>query len=135
MGAKEGFEVALTSRDEVWPRYNVTLLCGAFDGAGARTGFFAADSHIADVGAADAAERMAAAEPHRTVRLRTDPCDHILLYIYMVPHTLPAERDIEATRPFEVELRVACDGRPVRRERLRVNPWSGASIELKIGRE
>ena len=55
-----------------------------------------------------------------------------MLYIYIVPHTLPAGNDIDATRPFEIDLKIACDGRRIRSEKRRINQWSGASIELRV---
>lgn len=105
-------------------------MCGCFDAEERRTGRSAASGGrrrgFEPPGAA--AETPA----FRTARLTTGPCDHLVLYIYIVPHTLPAGNDIDATRPFEIDLKIACDGRRIRSEKRRINQWSGASIELRV---
>ena len=55
-----------------------------------------------------------------------------MLYLYLIPHTLPAGNDIDTTRPFEIELRISYAGRLLRTERRAINQWSGASIELRV---
>ena len=95
------------------------------------TGFASAASEVAGVGS-NLPERPAEIPAFRTARLTTGPCDHLVLYIYIVPHTLPAGNDIDATRPFEIDLKIACDGHRIRSEKRRINQWSGASIELRV---
>ena len=80
-------------------------------------------------------DRPADTDSGRTVVLETEPCDHLLLYIYVVPHTLPAGNDIDETEPFEIDVTIAYAGRKVTKSRHRINQWSGASIELKVGQE
>mgnify|MGYP000105046586 CR=1 FL=1 len=105
-------------------------MCGCFDAADNRTGFASASSEIAPVGA----DLKDAGHAGRTAAHRTDdrPCDHLMLYVYIIPHTLPADNDIDATRAFDIELRISCDGRRIRSEKRRINQWSGASIELRV---
>ena len=130
MAAERGFTIEVTSRYDGFWRYNTALTCGCFDAAGNRSGFAAASSHVADVGA------ELSAAPHdfprdRTTRLATGPCARIDCFLYVVPHTLPRDNDIDAPRPFDLEVRIAYGGRPIRTERHAINQWSGASIELK----
>ena len=126
-----GFTIEVTSRYEGWWRYNVALMCGCFDAADNRTGFASASSEVAPVGA-NLREPPATQAGRRHITLATDPCDHLMLYVYIIPHTLPADNDIDTTRPFDVELRISCDGRRIRSEKRRINQWSGASIELRV---
>ena len=49
--------------------------------------------------------------------------------------TLPEGNDIDATRPFDIEIRLFCAGRLLRTEKRKVNQWSGASIELKAAKQ
>ena len=70
----------------------------------------------------------------RRLVLETPPCDHAILYIYVVPHALPESNDIDATKPFALDLQIACDGEPLRNERLQINQWSGISLELRLER-
>ena len=131
MSAQKGFTIELSSRFEGWWRYNAVLMCGCFDAAGNRTGFAAAESHVAD-GGNGPAERPAHLAPDRTLRLDAPACDHLVLYLYLVPHTLPQSNDIEATKPFALDLKIACDGTRIRSERLAVNQWAGLSLELRV---
>lgn len=134
MTANKGYTIEVSSRYGEWWHYNVELMCGCFDAAEQRTGFATASSEVADVGA-NLTERPAEIAPARTVRLTAEPCDHLVLYIYIIPHTLPRGNDIDATTPFEIEIRIACDGRRIRTEKRRINQWSGASIEMRIARD
>ena len=113
MATKEGFTIEISSRYEGWWRYNVALMCGCFDTAGNRTGFASTEAHVADVGS-NLREKPAGNPGGGRASLETGPCDHLLLYIYIVPHTLPAGNDIGDTTPFEVEIRIAYGGRRLR---------------------
>lgn len=90
MATKEGFTIEISSRYEGWWRYNVALMCGCFDTAGNRTGFASTEAHVADVGS-NLREKPAGNPGGGRASLETGPCDHLLLYIYIVPHT-PAGR-------------------------------------------
>ena len=134
MATKEGFTIEISSRYEGWWRYNVALMCGCFDTAGNRTGFASAEAHVADVGS-NLREKPSGNPGGGRASLETGPCDHLLLYIYIVPHTLPAGNDIGDTTPFEVEIRIAYGGRRLRAEKRLINQWSGASIEMRVDSE
>ena len=131
MATKEGFTIEISSRYEGWWRYNVALMCGCFDTAGNRTGFASTEAHVADVGS-NLREKPAGNPGGGRASLETGPCDHLLLYIYIVPHTLPAGNDIGDTTPFEVEIRIAYGGRRLRAKKRLINQWSGASIEMRV---
>ena len=130
----KGFTITVTSRYEGWWRYNAALMCGCFDAAGERTDFVSAESHVADAGA-NLAERPAEVAPERKATLETPPCDHLLLYIYIVPHTLPAGNDIDDTQPFDLDIAIAFNGRELQKQRRKINQWSGASIEMRVEKE
>lgn len=134
MTQKQGFRIEVSSRYDQWWRYNVALMCGCFDAQDNRIGFVAAEDRIAEAGA-NLAQRPAELSDDRCATLQTPTCDHILLYVYIVPHTLPASKDISLTQPFEVDLRITCNGRKVLVEKRMINQWSGASIELRLGCE
>ena len=133
MSTEKGFTIEISSRFEGWWRYNAALMCGCFDAAGNRIDFAAAESHVADVGSAPA-RRPDGIAADRALRLDTVPCDHLLLYLSLIPHPLPESNDIETTRPFALELKIAWKGSVFRSERLAINQWAGASLELRIDR-
>ena len=115
MAATEGFSIEISSRYDGWWRYNAALMCGCFDAGDERIGFASAESHVADVGA-NLTAKPADMAGDRSLRLETAACDHLLLYIYIVPHTLPAGNDIADTQPFEITLRIAYGGKVLRSE-------------------
>ncbi|WP_300737688.1 hypothetical protein [uncultured Alistipes sp.] len=131
---EKGFKIELKCRYEAWWRYNAALMCGCFDADDRRTGFVSAASEVAEVGA-NLPAKPDGLPDRNCVALETPPCDHILLYAYIIPHTLPEGNDIDATRPFDIEIRLFCAGRLLRTEKRKVNQWSGASIELKAAKQ
>lgn len=102
-----------------WSRYRVEMLCAALDAEGSRVGFSTASDREQPKGGG-------------ALSLETAPCHHAQLFLYVIPHTLPTETRIEATRPFEVEVRLFCDDRPLRTERHAVNQWGGLSVEMQL---
>ncbi|WP_290540011.1 hypothetical protein [Alistipes sp.] len=128
---EKGFAIEISSRYEGWWRYNVALMCGCFDSTGRRIGFSSSASTVADVGS-NLRERPANIAANRTATLQTMPCDHLVLYLYIIPHTLPAGNDIDAAKPFGIEVRISCAGHRLRTEKREINQWSGASIEMRI---
>ena len=128
---EKGFTIEVTSRYEGWWRYNAALMCGCFDAAGRRIGFASSASTVADVGS-NLAERPADIAADRTAALQTVPCDHLVLYLYIIPPTLPADNEIDATRPFGIEVRISYAGRRLLTEKREINQWSGASVEMRV---
>ena len=131
MAAHKGFTIEVTSRYDGWWRYNAALMCGCFDADERRRGFASAASEVAGVGS-NVPERPAEIPAFRTARLTTGPCDHLVLYIYIVPHTLPAGNEIDANKPFGIEVRISYAGRRLRTEKRAINQWSGASVEMRV---
>lgn len=128
---EQGFKIELKSRYEEWWRYNADLMCGCFDVDDNRIGFASTASDIADVGS-NLKTPPEGISFSRSVVLETPPCDHLVLYVYIIPHTLPTGNDIDSTRPFEAEIRISYAGRHLRTEKRMINQWSGASIEMKF---
>lgn len=136
MGTGEGFEVEITSDyGELW-RYNLAVTCGCFAGSGdsehdQRLDFIAAEDTVAPVGA-NLQHRPDNCPSDRTIRFSTVGCDYLLMYVYVIPHTLPAERDISECKPFELQIKVLRGGKLLHNALYDVNCWSGASIELRL---
>ncbi len=127
----EGFRIEVSSRFEGWWRYNAALMCGCFDAAEERIGFASASSDIADAGA-NLKEPPTGTVPDRAVVLTTEPCDHLVLYIYIIPHTLPTGNDIDTPRPFDIDVAISFGGKRISKTVYKINQWSGASIEMKV---
>lgn len=127
----KSFTVEIHSDSDRWWCYNAAMMCGALDGAGHSLGFSAAESHVADVGA-NLEEPPEGLDLHRRLTLETPPCERIILYIYIVPHTLPRDCAIGGHPPFPLYVDVSQDGKTVETKTYPVNRWGGASIELAV---
>lgn len=123
------FTIEIRSDSDHWWCYNAAMLCGALDGEGCNVGFSAAESHVADVGA-NLDEPPAGLDLHRRLSLETPPCEQIVLYIYIVPHTLPRDGQIGGHPPFPLHIEITWGGKVVKTTTHPVNRWGGASIEL-----
>ena len=71
---------------------------------------------------------------HRSLTLETVPCERIVLYIYVIPHTLPRDNEIGGHPPFPLQVRIRYGDRTVLDKEYSINQWGGASIELKVSR-
>ncbi|MEG1760041.1 MAG: hypothetical protein RRY23_07440 [Alistipes sp.] len=131
MAEEKGFTIDVSSKFEGWWRYNIALMCGCFNAVGERIGFVSTEAHVADVGA-NLKTKPAEVAADRKASLHTPPCDNIVLYIYLIPHTLPVDRAVDECRPFDMDLRICHNGHPLRTTKYPINQWSGASFELKI---
>lgn len=130
---EEGFRIELRCPDPQWWRFNVELMCGCFDASGERTGFASAADDVAPVGSG-LKSAPAGYPADRRSTLVAAACDRLTLYVYIIPHALPADREVDACRPFAAELTIRFGGKLFRRERIEVNQWSGASAELTVER-
>lgn len=126
-----GYRIEVSSPFEEFWRYNVALMCGCFDTRDVRCGFASTESTVAEVGA-NLQAAPADYPARRSVRLDAPVCDHLLCYLYLIPHTLPTGRDTDAARPFPLRLRIRRPDGSSEQRTLRINQWSGASIELRI---
>ena len=125
------FTISLQSRyAELW-RYNIVVMCGCFDKVGERTDFLSKENFVAAVGS-----NLTAApngiESHNRLMLKTSPCDSIVAYIYLIPHSLPTTRDVEEYAPFDLRIKVSADDSVIYDTDHKINQWSGCSIELKL---
>ena len=89
------------------------------------------ESNIAPVGA-NLAEPPKEAMQSRDIEVKTPPCSNIVLYIYIIPHTLPTTREVEEYAPFDFSIKVTAGKEEIYSVVHKVNQWSGASIELKL---
>lgn len=133
MGKEEKFTIEIRSRSDQWWRYNAAMMCGAFDQSGNRVGFSSTESRVADMGE-DLKTPPAGVDMQRRLSLETLPCDRIVLYIYVIPHTLPRDNEIGGHPPFPLRVKISYGGKSVLDREYAINQWGGASIELKVAR-
>ena len=125
------FSISVQSRyAELW-RYNIVVMCGCFDKVGERTDFLSKENFVAAVGS-NLTAALAGIESHNRLTLTTSPCDSIVAYIYLIPHSLPPTRDVEEYAPFDLRIKVSADDNVIYDTDHKINQWSGCSIELKL---
>lgn len=115
---------------EIW-RYNIAISCGCTDSAGNVVEVVGEQDNIAPVGSNLKVAPDGFTLP-REVRLSTPETEGIVAYIYIVPHTLPAQRDIAESEPFKLSVKVSAGRDTIYNVVHKVNQWSGTSIELKL---
>ncbi|WP_297409020.1 MULTISPECIES: hypothetical protein [Rikenellaceae] len=120
----KSYRIELSCSDENWWRYNVVMTAEGLDSAGNRCGYHAVEDRIAETGERPA-ERPADYPADRITRLECGPCERLQLYLYILPHCLPAAVETEHTPPFPARLRLFCDGKPHLERTIDVNPWGG----------
>lgn len=140
MKIDEGFSVEISSGyDRLW-KYNLAVTCGCFGSSGEggsedeRLDFVAAEAFVAPVGS-NLKSCPADYPADRAIRFTTVPCDYLKMYVYVIPHTLPEERDVADCKPFGLRVRVLRGKAVIHDEEHSVNCWSGASIELRLPKE
>lgn len=134
MEKKDGFRVEIRSGYELFWRYNLAVTCGCFDADDNRTDFFGAEDVAAPVGSNLTAPPDDLRE-RRGIDFTTSPCDHLLMYVYVIPNTLPEQTDIAECKPFDMTIRVTRGGQTLFDSVVPVNCWSGCSMELRIPKE
>lgn len=127
----ESFQITVCSNyAELW-RYNIAVVAACFDRDHNQMEVVAERSHLADVGA-----NLRVAEEgwmaRRKLSLKTPECVAIEVLVYLIPHTLPSEREIEDAAPFPIKIVVKRGAEVVHDALHHVNQWSGASVELKL---
>ena len=115
---------------EIW-RYNIAISCGCTDSAGNVVEVVGEQDNISPVGSNLKVAPDGFTLP-REVRLSTPETEGIVAYIYLVPHTLPAQRDIAESEPFKLSVKVSAGRDTIYNVVHKVNQWSGTSIELKL---
>ena len=128
MTDQKGIRNEVSSRFEEFWRYNVAMTGGLFDARGERIGFASTEDTVAETGA-NLRRKPEDYPRDRTIVLETAPCQRLRLFVYLIPHTLPAGNTVAGGRLAGANR---CGGRPLRTERFAVNQWSGASLELQL---
>ena len=127
----EIFQITVSSNyAELW-RYNIAVVAACFDKDHNQMEVVAERSHLADVGANLRMAESGWMERHKLL-LKTPACESIECLVYLIPHTLPAVREIEDASPFQIKIVVKRGTKILHEELHQVNQWSGASIELKF---
>lgn len=136
MAVEEGFGIEVSSHYAEWWRFNVAIACGCFDEAGKRIDFVSAEDRIVPVGSEQSVPPEGwQGAGRRRISVHTAACDHIVMYIYLIPHTLPVTNEVDAAQPFDIRVKITYGGRSVGDMPYRINAWSGSSLEIKLRKD
>lgn len=123
------YEVELLCRYPEWWRFNLYMIVVGYDATGNRVFF---DNYTDRVYELEFNTQRTGApagyDPARPVKIVSNPCDHVEVYVYVVTNTFPDSTAIKDSPPFTAVLRVTpAGGRPQERS-YEVNQWGGLTI-------
>ena len=124
------FTISLdTDFEEFW-RYNLVAMAQVMRN-GEQLEILKHRSEIAPVGA-ELREPPKGYVAERDVVLRSGDADALVLYIYVIPHTLPRVTHTNDAPPFELRVKVKHGTTNVYSHRHMINQWSGDNIAIDI---
>ena len=100
--------------DELW-RYNLVLMGGGYNAKGEKISFAAEKNEIAPTGA-NLTAKPEQAQIKNKLAITLPQCDNIAIYAYLIPHTLPTNREVEMTLPFDLTITVWQDKERIYRQ-------------------
>ena len=112
-----------------WWRYNVYIMAVGFDKEGGNGTFNNLVDKVYE--AAFGGEQRTRPESFgmpRVIKLETQECAFVDIYIYVVANTFPSTDVISDWPPFEATLRVSANGMPVEEHVYEVNQWGGLTV-------
>lgn len=127
----EEYVVEISGSGADFARFNIAVTCGCFDADGHRTGFASARDTVMPVGGDAGSVHVDTAAP-RVVRFVAAPCESLLMYVYIIPHTLPEDSTVANTQPFYVNIAVTRGARCIYDRRYKINGWAGASLCIDV---
>ncbi len=110
------------SYDELY-RYNTVVMCGGYNASG---------EEIYVVSQRDDASQGGEFSLPQIVQLRAQRAQSIRIIVYLIAHTMPEKREVEASPPFEIDIEVEQDGREIYHKSHEVNQWGGTAIEIEL---
>ena len=113
---------------EFW-RYNL-IITGATFVAGERTNFIKYVDEVAPVGS-NLTEPPLAYSRKPKLELEIEDCDSVILYIYVLPHTMPRTRDTQEAKPFELHTTLSRGTEVLYNRRHSIAQWVGDNIEIR----
>ena len=121
-----------TDFEEFW-RYNLVVMASVKRGD-EQVELLKYKDEVAAVGS-ELVEPPKGYNPNRKVELRCEAAESLTLYIYIIPHTLPYERCVAVTEPFELRVKVKGGNRNLYSNRHLINQWSGENLIIDVKTE
>ncbi len=125
--SKTRYSIELLCDYPEWWRYNVYIMAVGFGEPGGSGTFNNFVDKVAETGSQLRAAPEGYPSP-RVIRLDTQECEFVDIYVYVVANSFPATDAISDWPPFPVTLRVAANGIPVEEKTYEVNQWGGLTV-------
>lgn len=124
------YRVELRCDHPEWWRFNVVMTAQGLDEPESPSAYFAISDTIAPV---DGEEHFKPADypAERCSCLECGPCHEFEFYLYILPHSLPDENDVDNTPSFEAELTILSGRSRLYQRQVEVNRWGGATLRLR----
>ena len=130
----KGYLVKISCDFEEFWRYNLVVMGSVLCG-GEQAELIKYRSDVATVGDNLVAKPQGYDESRSRVELRSSDgvkADALTLYIYIIPHTLPATNLVADAADFEFRVEVLHDDSRVYAHTFEVNQWSGDNIVIRV---
>lgn len=130
----KGYLVKISCDFEEFWRYNLVVMGSVLCG-GEQAELIKCRSDVAAVGDNLVAKPQGYDESRSRVELRSSDgvkADALTLYIYIIPHTLPATNLVADAADFEFRVEVLHDGVRAYAHTFEVNQWSGDNIVIRV---
>jgi hypothetical protein len=124
------FTIRISSKFEQFWRYNMIVMCDVIR-ADETHEIIKHESEIAPVGA-ELREPPIGYSANRDVVLKSSSATSATLYIYIIPHTLPATINVDDAPPFELVVDVKHGTKQIYSRRHEINQWSGENIAISL---
>ncbi|MFR9620560.1 MAG: hypothetical protein SNH63_04985 [Rikenellaceae bacterium] len=120
--------------EQMW-RYNLMAMCAGYDAAGERLYVASAERVFNDdlnrgrVKLPPAPLDFVVGEPFV---LECGAAESIHLIVYAVTHTLPEDRDVEQSPPFDMRITIERGSQMIYDQLHEVNQWGGATVDIEM---
>ena len=128
MGRK--FNIKVECNFEYLWRYNITLACEMCNASGERVDYGYVERRIGDIGCNML--HQPADWKNESLELATVECDQIRVLLYVNPHTMPRERDVEALPPFPMRVCITADRKSLYDKSHEVDQRGGTSVSVEL---
>ncbi len=120
---------------ELW-RYNIFATCGGFDAMG-KSLYVVGEEMVSSEEIQKEIVPLPAPPDNfdpksMTLRLETKDATAIKIIIYVVAHTLPHDRIVEDSPPFNCLITVSRESCEIYRDIHKVNQWGGVTVNINL---
>ena len=119
-----GYKIELRARYKHLQMYNIYMEVGLFDSEGEQIGFLKEVQKWEDTLPSDSFRKT----------IQIEPCHHAIIYLFIVPKSVPEQSEIHAPKDFSLKITGYCGNERILVKDLKVNEWAGTNLEIELKR-